>query len=154
MAIIHRFLYQENNIPGICIEDYLKNLSENLFASYNISPDKIQLRTDIDKLSLDVDTVIPLGLIINELVSNSLKYAFNNRDTGTLLISLKEKDNCLCLLVKDNGQGFPDRKDIQQMQTFGLQLIGAFARKLKAELELYNDNGAVVCMRIKKYKLA
>jgi two-component sensor histidine kinase len=154
MAIIHRFLYHENNIRGISIEDYMKNLSENLFASYNINPDKIKLQTDIEKLSLDVDTMIPLGLIINELVSNSLKYAFVGRETGTLFISLQEKEGRLHLLVKDDGQGFPARMDIQQMQTFGLQLIAAFAQKLKATLELYNDNGAVVYMSIKKYKLA
>jgi two-component sensor histidine kinase len=154
MAIIHRFLYHENNIRGINIEDYMKNLSENLFASYNINPDKISLQTDIDKLSLDVDTMIPLGLIINELVSNSLKYAFEGMERGQLFISLKEKEGSLHLLVRDNGRGFPPGTHIQEMQSFGLQLIAAFAQKLKATLELYNDNGAVVCMKIKKYKLA
>jgi two-component sensor histidine kinase len=152
MAIIHQFLYHENNIRGIRVEDYIKNLSENLFSSYNINPDKIKLETDIDKLNLDVDTMIPLGLIINELVSNSLKYAF--KGNGTVFISVKEKENCLQLVVRDNGQGFPPKTDTDQKQTFGLQLIAAFAQKLKAKLELYNDHGAVVFMSIKKYKLA
>ncbi len=153
MAILHRFLYHENNIRGIMVEDYMKNLSENLFSSYNINPDKIKLETDIDKLNLDVDTMIPLGLIINELVSNSLKYAFETAGTGKVFISLKEKENCLHLQVRDNGKGFPEAM-IQQKQTFGLQLITAFAQKLKAKLDIYNDNGAVVTMSIKKYKLA
>ncbi len=154
MAIIHQFLYQENNIRGIRVQDYIQNLSENLFASYNINPDKIKLETDIDLLNLDVDTMIPLGLIINELFSNSLKYAFHPAEGGTIFISLKEKENCLNLLVRDNGRGFPDRKEIRQKQTFGLQLIAAFAQKLKAKLDLFNDQGAVVSMSIKKYKLA
>jgi len=154
MAIIHRFLYHENNLRGIMIEDYLKNLTENLFDSYNVSQDRIKLATDIDRLNLDVDTMIPLGLIINELLSNSLKYAFCNSEKGSLFISLKEKENCLQLLVRDNGKGFPPGIDAQRMQTFGLQLITAFAQKLKAKLELYNDKGAVVRMSIKKYKLA
>jgi two-component sensor histidine kinase len=156
MAIIHQFLYHENNIRGISIEDYIKNLSENLFASYNINPDNIQLETDIDRLNLDIDTVIPLGLIINELVSNSLKYAFKNGHKGTVLISLKQKDNSLQLTVKDNGRGFPEENGIAATQhpSFGLQLIAAFAQKLKASLTMYNDNGAVVAMQIKKYKLA
>jgi two-component sensor histidine kinase len=153
MAIIHRFLYHENNIRGIAFGDYLENLCENLFTSYNINPDKIRLKTDIDKLNLDVDTMIPLGLIINELISNCLKYAFAEEQNGDVFISLKEKENCLHLLVRDNGKGFPS-KNIKQKQTFGLQLIGAFAQKLKAEWELYNDGGAVVSMHIKKYKLA
>lgn len=154
MAILHRFLYHENNIRGIMVEDYMKNLSENLFSSYNINPDKIKLETDIDKLNLDVDTMIPIGLIINELVSNSLKYAFNSSENGIVFISLKGKDSCLHLQVRDNGKGFPATMNMQQKQTFGLQLITAFARKLKAKLEIYNDNGAVVTMSIKKYKLA
>jgi two-component sensor histidine kinase len=153
MAIIHRFLYHEDNIRGIALEDYLQNLCENLFTSYNINPDTITLQTNIDKLNLDVDTMIPLGLVINELISNSLKYAFSEKERGTLLISLKEKENCLHLEVRDNGKGFPN-KNIKHKQTFGLQLISAFAQKMKAEWELYNDNGAVVCMRIRKYKLA
>lgn len=154
MAIIHQFLYHENNIRGIWVEDYIRNLSENLFASYNITPGKIQLQTDIDKLNLDVDTVIPLGLIINELVSNSLKYAFEGMNRGTVFISLKEKDHSLQLQVRDNGKGFPGKEAIHQKQSFGLQLIAAFAQKLKAKLEMYNNNGAVVMMNIKKYKLA
>ena len=154
MAIIHQFLYHENNIRGIRVEDYIKNLSESLFSSYNINPDKIKLETDIDLLNLDVDTMIPLGLIINELFSNSLKYAFQGTEAGTIFISLKEKENCLNLMVRDNGRGFPDRNDIRQKQTFGLQLISAFAQKLKARLDLFNDQGAVVFMSIRKYKLA
>jgi len=154
MAIIHRFLYHENNIRGINIVDYLKNLCENLFLSYNINPDKVKLETDIDQLNLDVDTMIPLGLIINELISNSLKYAFVEKEKGTLFISLKEEADRLRLMVRDDGHGFPNAARLKQKQTFGLQLISAFAQKLKAELELYNDHGAVVAMSIKKYKLA
>ena len=154
MAIIHQFLYHENNIRGIRIEDYIKNLSENLFASYNINPGAIKLETDIDRLNLDIDTVIPLGLIINELVSNSLKYAFSDISKGILQISLKERENTLQLLVKDNGKGFPPANNPSERQSFGLQLIAAFAQKLKASLTMYNDNGAVVAMQIKKYKLA
>lgn len=154
MAIIHRFLYHEDNIRGIMIEDYLKNLSENLFTSYNINPESVRLVTNIDRLSLDVDTMIPLGLIINELISNSLKYAFPDNETGVLSISLKEREKTLDLEVRDNGVGFPSLESLKQRQTFGLQLISAFAQKLKGQLEYYNDNGAVVSMRIKKYKLA
>ncbi len=154
MAIIHRFLYHESNIRGINIVDYMKNLSENLFISYNINPEKVKLATDIDQLNLDVDTMIPLGLIINELISNSLKYAFDGKEKGTLFISLKEKANRLHLMVRDDGHGFPNTARLKQKQTFGLQLIAAFAQKLKAELELYNDDGAVVSMSIKKYRLA
>jgi two-component system, sensor histidine kinase PdtaS len=154
MALIHQYLYQEDNIRGIWVEDYIKTLTENLFASYNINPDKIKLETDIDRINLDVDSVIPVGLIINELVSNALKYAFNGVRTGTLFISLKQKENYLDLMVRDNGIGFPTTPGEIKEQSFGLQLIRAFAQKLKASLSFYNNNGAVISMQIKKYKLA
>ncbi|HYF30986.1 MAG TPA: sensor histidine kinase [Chitinophagaceae bacterium] len=154
MAIIHQQLYQDGNIRGIKMDDYINMLTQNIFSSYNINPDKISLTTDIEKLNLDVDTVIPLGLIINELVSNSLKYAFNNTVKGTVSISLKEKDDCLELLVKDNGKGFPNGLNVHKTRSFGLQLVTAFSQKLKAHLDFYNDNGAAVLMRIKKFRLA
>ncbi len=154
MAIIHQHLYQEGNIRGIKMDEYISTLTQNLFSSYNINPDRISLRTDIEKLNLDVDTVIPLGLIINELVSNSLKYAFDNVHSGIVSISLKEKDDCLELLVKDDGRGFPTGLNIHQNHSFGLQLITAFAQKLKARLDFYNDNGAAVHMQIKKFRFA
>ncbi len=154
MAIIHQHLYQEGNIRGIKMDEYIGTLTQNLFSSYNINPDRISLRTDIEKLNLDVDTVIPLGLIINELVSNSLKYAFDNVHNGIVSISLKEKDDCLELLVKDDGRGFPTGLNIHKNHSFGLQLITAFAQKLKARLDFYNDNGAAVFMQIKKFRFA
>jgi len=154
MAIIHQHLYHEGNIRGIIIDDYIKNLIQNLFSSYNINADKVSLELDIDKLNLDVDTVIPLGLIINELVSNSLKYAFDTVENGIVSISLKEKDDYLELLVKDDGRGFPPELNIHKNHSFGLQMITAFAQKLKARLDFYNDNGASVSMQIKKFRFA
>ena len=154
MALIHQNLYNDGNIKGIIIEDYIHNLVENLFQSYNIQPQNIKLVTDIAPLNLDVDTVIPLGLIINELISNSLKYAFKGRDKGEILVSLKEKDKCLELIVKDNGGGFPPNWNQANSQTFGYNLISAFAQKLKAKLEINNEKGACIVMNITRYKMA
>jgi two-component system, sensor histidine kinase PdtaS len=154
MALIHQNLYNEGNIKGILIEDYIKNLVENLFNSYNIQKDKIKLVTDIDHLNLDVDTVIPLGLIINELISNSLKYAFKEKEQGEVYVTLKECNKQLHLQVKDNGCGFPADWNKAQSNSFGYNLINAFAQKLKAKLDIYNDNGACISMNISRYKLA
>jgi two-component sensor histidine kinase len=154
MAIIHQHLYQEGNIRGIKMDEYISTLTQNIFSSYNIDPENITLKTDIQKLNLDVDTVIPLGLIINELVSNSLKYAFGNSIKGIVSISLKEKNDCLELLVKDNGKGFPNGLNVHRNRSFGLQMITAFSQKLKARLDFYNDNGAAVYMQIRKFRLA
>jgi two-component system, sensor histidine kinase PdtaS len=154
MALIHQNLYSEGNIKGIVMEDYIKKLVENLFNSYNIQKDKIQLVTDIDYLNLDVDTVIPLGLILNELISNSLKYAFKNKEHGEIYVGLKESNKQLELLVKDNGCGFPPDWSKMQNNSFGYGLINAFAQKLKAKLDIYNNGGACVCMNIARYKRA
>ena len=131
-----------------------KKLVENLFHSYNIKADKIKLSTDIDHLNLDVDTVIPLGLILNELISNSLKYAFKEIENGEIFVSLKENEQQLKLQVIDNGCGFPSDMQLIQRISFGYNLINAFAQKLKAKLDIYNNNGACVTMSIARYKTA
>jgi two-component sensor histidine kinase len=154
MALIHQNLYSEGNIKGILMKDYINNLVENLFNSYNIEKDKIRLVTDIGQLNLDVDTVIPLGLIINELISNSLKYAFKETAQGEIYVTLKENNKHLELKVKDNGCGFPANWNKIQSNSFGYNLVNAFAQKLKAKLDIYNDNGACISMNISRYKLA
>jgi two-component sensor histidine kinase len=154
MALIHQNLYNEGNIKGILMRDYINNLVENLFHSYNIQQNKIRLFTDIEHINLDVDTVIPLGLIINELINNSLKYAFKEKEHGEIYVALKVNDKKLELHVKDNGCGFPPTWNSFQSKTFGYKLINAFAQKLKASLDVYNDNGACVLMNISRYKLA
>ena len=127
---------------------------QTLCDSYNVTNDKVRISTRIDDLNLDVDTMSPLGLVINELVSNSFKYAFAEKQNGELEIMLKEEDDKLHLLVKDNGNGFPVGMDVRNSKSFGLKMIKAFAQKLKARLDIYNNNGAVVSMEIAKFKSA
>ncbi len=154
MAMIHQNLYREDNLTGISVGDYIQKLSESLFHSYNIDPQRIQLTTDIDRLHLDVDTVIPLGLILNELLTNALKYAFPEDSNGQVAITLKQQEQYLLLEVKDNGIGI--EKDVAKMENsgFGLKLIDTFAQKLKAKLEIEQESGTAVRLLIHKYKIA
>ncbi|MBL7701421.1 MAG: hypothetical protein JNM14_04185 [Ferruginibacter sp.] len=154
MALIHQNLYSEGNIKGIMVKDYISNLVQSLSDSYNITNDKVKVNINIDDLNLDVDTMIPLGLVLNELVSNSFKYAFKETSPGILNIVLEEKDEKLHLKVSDNGSGFPVDMDVKSTKSFGLKMIRAFAQKLKATLDIYNNNGAVVEMEISKFKAA
>jgi two-component sensor histidine kinase/tetratricopeptide (TPR) repeat protein len=154
MALIHQNLYGERSMQKINAKEYIHNLSNGLIDSYNVKPGTIKINTDIDNVDLDVDTVIPLGLILNELISNSLKHAFKNRENGEINIELKEKDNSLFLKVKDNGQGFSMGTHMAETTSFGMKLIKAFATKLKAKLEMYNQEGACTVMHIHKYKPA
>jgi two-component sensor histidine kinase len=154
MALIHQNLYGERSIQSINIKEYIHDLSEGLITSYNIKPGIIKVNMDIDDLNLDVDTVIPLGLILNELISNSLKHAFKNGQQGEIQITLKESDNLLHLIVKDNGQGFSSDTNFISSTSFGMKLIKSFSMKLKAKLKMSNENGACVALDIQKYKIA
>jgi two-component sensor histidine kinase len=154
MALIHQNLYSEDNLKGIKAKQYINNLLKNLCDSYNISNDKIKIHSNIEDLHLDVDTMIPIGLIFNELLTNAFKYAFNDKTNGVLEIALKEENNQLQLSVKDNGPGFPMELDAKTTKSFGLRMIRAFAQKLKAVVEIKNDDGAFVQLYIKKYLLA
>lgn len=154
MALIHQNLYSEDNLKLIRARQYIDNLLQSLCDSYSISKERVRLLSDIDDISLDVDTMIPLGLILNELVSNALKYAFCDKETGELQIVLRREPEHLFLKVKDNGAGFPEGIDAKNGRSFGLRMIRAFAQKLKAKLEIYNQDGAVVEMQIAKFNMA
>lgn len=155
MALIHQNLYHDGHIRSIKIDDYIIHLSKSLFDSYSIDQTNIVLNTDIAPITLDVDTVVPLGLIVNELITNSLKYAFNNRTKGLISVTLKQLvDQQLLFQIRDNGSGFPAGWSMDSNHSFGFQLIKAFSKKIKAKLHAYNDGGAVVDMIISKYKLA
>lgn len=153
MALIHQNLYQEENLTGINVKTYLDKLVGELFDTYKISKDKVSLDLNINSLDLDVDTMIPLGLIINELVSNSLKHAFNEKEKGKIFISLSEQNGELDLTVSDDGKGV-DVEKMYKSKSFGNRLIKAFGQKLKADLIIKSENGTIVNMKIKNYKKA
>ncbi len=152
MSLIHQNLYQEENLTGINVQQYIENLTDNLFYSYNIKPDNIKLVKEIDSLILDVDTVIPIGLILNELLTNCLKYAFINNRNGSIKVILKERNNNLQLSVYDDGIGLP--KDFEQgaKKSFGHKMIHAFLQKLNGEMNMYSEDGTKVDIEIHNYK--
>lgn len=153
MALLHHNLYQEKNLTGIDIKNYFDELIDGLFDSYNIDPDRISLAKNITKMTLDVDTVIPLGLVVNELISNALKHAFPGDEKGIINISLHEKNELLVLEVKDNGIGV-NADDFNNSTSFGNRMLRAFAQKMGAKMEIENDNGTKVILKIEKYKKA
>lgn len=155
MALIHQNLYKEDDLTGIDIADYIEKLANSLMSSYKVDEEKVDVITDIQSMSLDVDTTIPLGLILNELITNALKYAFPEGRSGTVAIGLKEKEDTLQLEVRDNGIGYDlNAERGEESSSFGFNMINAFCKKLKAEWEVKNDNGTVVSIRIHKYELA
>jgi two-component sensor histidine kinase len=151
MALIHQNLYQEDNLTGVEIKDYFVKLIRNLFDSYNIRPGQVHLELDLANLNLDVDTVIPIGLIVNELVSNSLKYAFPDKRQGVIRVSLQEVRDRLQLQVSDDGKGMSDAEEAKLGTSFGYRLIQVFKDQLNAGLTIDRTNGTSVTMAISKY---
>lgn len=153
MALIHQNLYQDNDLTGIDIRDYISKLCDNLLHSYNIQPGKIQLIKDLQPINLDVDVLVPLGLILNELITNSLKYAFPGGREGTIRIVLKEESDSLRLGVYDNGVGIAPKQRLTEEYTFGHKMIRAFLQKLKGDMKIYNEDGTKVELEIKNHRI-
>lgn len=153
MALIHQDLYENNDMTGVNTHLYLEQLMENLFDSYNIDEDKISYSVEVDEIVLDVDTMIPLGLIINELVSNSLKHAFKEKQFGEITVKLNEKNNKLHLEVSDDGQGVSSISEMEG-KSFGFELIKAFTKKLKAEMNITSKDGLNIEIIVSNYKKA
>ncbi|MDG2449065.1 MAG: histidine kinase dimerization/phosphoacceptor domain -containing protein, partial [Saprospiraceae bacterium] len=146
MALIHQNLYQEDNLTGIEVKEYFEKLTNSLFTSYNIAPERIKLEMEIENVNLDVDSVIPIGLIVNELVSNSLKHAFPNDANGVISVRLNEENDQLILSVSDNGLGMDTSDKDGFEKSFGYKLINAFKSQLEADLDISSENGTTVEM--------
>jgi two-component sensor histidine kinase len=154
MAFIHQNLYQGDAVNSVNMNEYIRILADHLFHSYNIKPEKINLHTHIENFRLHTDSAIPLGMILNELISNSLKYAFKHKDHGDIWVTITKNGNELFLQVKDNGVGLPADFDPENTSSFGFEIISAFAQKLKARMNIDGSDGTDVQLIIAKFKLA
>jgi two-component sensor histidine kinase len=154
MSLIHQNLYKKNNLTGIEIKKYLEQLCNNLFATYNISNEQISLETNIENIILDVDSIVPIGLILNELITNALKHAFPNNRPGIINIDISKNNEGLIMSVSDNGVGMKSDDPFTGSDSFGYHLIKAFQRKLNADLEITGTNGTSISMLIRNYKIA
>lgn len=142
MAIIHQKLYQ-NESGLIDFEEYLNLLTNEISTLYK-SKSIVEISIESENIMLDVDTAIPLGLIINEIVTNSFKYAFINSDKkNTISIILKkENDNTYKLVVEDNGSGIPENIDVSKADSLGLKLINRLVKQLQGSIIQTNENGS------------
>lgn len=152
MALIHQKLYQENSLKGINIQNYVANLLESLIQSYQIDTNKVRTEIKVDQILLDINTAIPIGLILNELITNSFKYAFENTNDGLLQIILREHKDSLVMEVIDNGPGIPEHNNFEDTNSFGMKLIKSLAQKLKADLQIDRLRGTRVIITIKEYQ--
>jgi len=150
MALIHQDLYNKNNITGIGVKKYVERLTQELFSTYNIDKNKITLHKRIDDIELDIDALVPLGLIINELITNSLKYAWPTKVLGNLYVSLIKSNDTITLTIKDDGIGFDP--SIVREDSFGSTLISALTLQLNGEYNLNTKKGTEVIINFQTEK--
>jgi two-component sensor histidine kinase len=141
MAIIHEKLYKSTDFKHIDFGEYIKNLAADLLKSYRSMPGDIQLKINVEDVILGIDTAIPCGLIINELVSNALKHAFPKDRKGEINIELLRNGDRLTLIVGDDGIGFPEDLDFRQTGSLGLQLVRTLTQQLGGTIELSRSFG-------------
>ncbi len=147
MAIIHHHLYTGDNLSQVDVPQYIENLCGNLYASYHHKQQHINIHQAIDPIALDVSVMIPLGLIINELITNAFKYAFEGKEKGNIWIRIKETQGMLQVAVKDDGIGI----NTTTKKGFGSRLIETFLRKLEATSEVIIDQGTTIRIDIVNY---
>lgn len=143
MSMIHEMLYTSNNSSSINCSEYIQNLVTRLFQIYNVDKSAVKLTIDIPKVFLDVETMIPIGLIVNELVTNALKHAFPENREGELFVVLSQDgSDKFTLTVKDNGIGLPADFDAMESQkTFGMKIVIALIDQINGALEIKNNDG-------------
>ena len=141
MALIHEILYKSTDLKRIDFGNYIKTLADDLYHTYVIDTNLIELNVKVDDLMLDINTSIPLGLIVNELVTNSLKHAFPGGNTGKIDINFHLQDDKYQLEVKDNGIGFPKNIDYKNSDFLGLRLVTSLTEQIDGVIEFINTSG-------------
>jgi two-component sensor histidine kinase len=141
MSFIHQRLYKTDELTTVNVREYITDLSESLLASYGYARDQFDLQIVVENELLDVDKALPIGLIVNEIVTNAFKYAYKNVAHPSLHISCTEQGNDINLTIKDNGAGLDETKWKQTGGSFGKQLVTTLCRQLRAKQSLDVNNG-------------
>jgi len=142
MALIHERLYQSSDLSRIEFSQYLRNLTTHLFHSYQVDASRVQLKLEAEEVHLNINTAIPCGLIVNELVSNALKHGFPEGRKGELEIGLSAvPEDGYVLKIKNDGVGFPEGLDFRKTETLGMQIINTLVEQIGGRLELSREKG-------------
>jgi two-component sensor histidine kinase len=148
MAIVHEKLYSSTDLAYIDFSDYTRTLATNLVAVYNTNPQRIRLVIDVKDVSLDVNRAIPVGLILNELVSN----AFPDGRSGEITITGRRTPIGITLSVQDNGVGLPEGMNWRYVPTLGLHLVSTLIQQVQGSIELNRTGGTAFEMFIPSEK--
>jgi len=149
MALVHEKLYKSETLADIDLAEYVRFLTSHLFAYYETDSRRVTLKIEIGEIMVSINTAIPIGLILNELVSNALKHAFPGGRSGTLAISASSDKNTISLAVKDNGVGIPADLDWRNTQSLGLRLVVSLVNQLDGTIDLDRSGGTAFTMVLK-----
>lgn len=149
MALIHERLYRSTDQKSIDFADYIQTLTRDLFDTYSTEKGRAELLMEVDNVMVDVNNAVPLGLIINELVTNCLKYAFPDDRNGIISIKFHKDDDEYLLEVSDNGIGIPEDFDIEKSDSLGMLLITSLTSQIQGELEVQRSPGTTFRIKFK-----
>jgi PAS domain S-box-containing protein len=151
MALIHERLYRSKDLKRIDFGDYIRTLAIDLFHTYVPDPNRIKLNLNLENIMVDINTAVPLGLIVNELVTNSMKHAFGGGESGEIKVQFYSEDENLVLKVSDNGIGFPGDLDFKKTSSLGLQLVNSLTNQIDGEIELNRTKGTEFKITFKEF---
>jgi two-component sensor histidine kinase len=145
MALLHEILYQSDDLAVVDFSKYLLRMVHHLFRSYGVEQRRIRLHTELEPVGLQLDDALPSGLLISEVLSNSLKHAFPDERTGEVRIVLRRNSPAaVSLILSDDGIGLPDGLDWTRSRSLGLRLVRALAEQLHASLEIHSHGGTEI----------
>jgi two-component sensor histidine kinase len=139
MALIHENLYQTDDLSKVDFKEYASSLTQSIVASYNNLQEEIELQIDVEGIYLDIQTAIPIGLIINELICNAYKHAFKHNKKGIITLQLVQKENNYELVLQDNGVGRSEEKNLKK--TLGIELVHQLVSQINGILQVQDDSG-------------
>jgi PAS domain S-box-containing protein len=152
MALIHEKLYQSPTLTHVNIKEYIKSFIIDIFRLYNVKNDQITLKTGLEDIELNIETSIPLGLIINEIITNIIKYAFPQNQKGTIEIHLYSQIDQIILKISDNGIGIPEKINIKKPETLGLVIIKSLTNQIDGTIQINTNPGTTYTITFKEQK--
>jgi two-component sensor histidine kinase len=154
MAMVHEKLYRSKDLSRVDFREYVYSLGYHLFQMYGVAPDSVALNIDIEDILLDINTAIPCGLVVSELISNALKHAFPQGRTGAITVTMKPVENGdIDLTVADNGVGLAGDLDLKNTDSFGLQLVDMLTEQMQGSLSIDRNGGTTFAIRFKELSL-
>lgn len=150
IALIHETIYGTSDLANVDFQKYTTDLVSNLLGTFGILPGQIHPKIDVTEAEFDIDVAIPCGMIINELITNSLKHAFSYGEKGEVKVNLNVKNNFYILEVSDDGKGLSKDFDIYDTDSLGLQIVATLVNQLSGVLDINGDNGTKYTIKFKK----